>query len=291
MPNPVPATQIEPPARTHAQAATLLRRPFAPGAIGFRAMTKVPLNGQAYAGAQIAAFLNAQSVVQRLNTVAPGRWRQEFQLLPAELIPPNTKKIYLACRLIITLPVEHDGPDVEAVYTDVGEMDNGSLAGLKALYSDARKRVGVLAGIGAYLYTALAPVVLPIGPRTGQVQAIRRQGKSDLLVLSPDTEQWLRQGYQARMNTPAVRRDLGEILPHGEPETGMGQGDAAEHDVPTEQPAPAQTDATAPVAAVPASSAATAASANGDAGHVAVDFAQFGPYDDSPDVPGAPGQP
>ena len=63
-------------------------------------------------------------------------------------------------------------------------MDAGSLAGLKALYSDARKRAGVAAGIGAYLYTALAPVVLPIGPNPRQVQAIRRQGKGDLLVLS-----------------------------------------------------------------------------------------------------------
>ena len=35
------------------------------------------------------------------------------------------------------------------------------------------------------------------------------------------------------MNTPAVRRDLGAILAHGEPETGMGQGEAAE----TNQPA------------------------------------------------------
>ena len=108
-------------------------------------------------------------------------------------------------------------------------MDSGSLAGLKALYSDARKRAGVAAGIGAYLYTALAPVVLPIGPGERQVQAVRRgQGKSDLLAISPVTEQWLRQGYEARMNTEAVRRDLGPILAHGEPETGMGQGEAAE---------------------------------------------------------------
>jgi hypothetical protein len=33
------------PARIHAEAAVLFRRPFAPGAIGFRAMTKVPYNG------------------------------------------------------------------------------------------------------------------------------------------------------------------------------------------------------------------------------------------------------
>ena len=61
--------------------------------------------------------------------------------------------------------------DVDAVYEDIGEMDAGSLAGLKALYSDARKRAAVAAGIGAYLYTALAPVVLPIGPDPRQVQA------------------------------------------------------------------------------------------------------------------------
>ena len=30
------------------------------------------------------------------------------------------------------------------------------------------------------------------------------------------------------MSTDAVRRDLGEMLAHGEPERGMGQGEAAE---------------------------------------------------------------
>ena len=118
---------------------------------------------------------------------------------------------------------------------------SGSFAGLKALYSDARKRAGVAAGIGAYLYTALAPVVLPIGPGERQVQAIRRgQGKSDLLAISPATEQWLRQGYEARMNTDAVRRDLGAILAHGEPETGMGQGEAAEANQPPSDDRPSR---------------------------------------------------
>jgi hypothetical protein len=260
------------PARTHADAGELLRRPFAPGAIGFRAMTKVTLNGVQYGGAQVAAFLNAQSVVQRLNHVVPGRWRQEFTPVPAELAAaPGTgpaKKLYLGCRLIITLPTEVDGPDVEAVYEDVGEMDAGSFAGLKALYSDARKRAGVAAGIGAYLYTALAPVVLPIGPGDRQVQAIRRgPGKSDLLSVSPATEQWLRQGYHARMNTDAVRRDLGAILAHGEPETGMGQGEAAEGDQ-----AAAETAATEAVATGPQT--ATGEETNG---LVAIDLGGLGP--------------
>jgi len=272
MPNPnTDTTTTAAPARTHAEAGELLRRPFAPGAIGFRAMTKVALNGVQYAGAQVAAFLGAQSVVQRLNHVVPGRWRQQFTPVPAELVRGGAEngrgpaRLYLACRLTITLPGEVGGPDVDAVYEDVGEMDVGSLAGLKALYSDARKRAGVAAGIGAYLYTALAPVVLPIGPGDRQVQAIRRgQGKSDLLVISPTTEQWLRQGYEARMNTDAVRRDLGEILAHGEPETGMGQGEAAEaNQAANDTPEP-------PAATEPAAGAESN-------GVVSVDFGGLGP--------------
>jgi hypothetical protein len=222
------------PARTHAQAAELLSRPFAPGAIGFRAMMKVPLNGNPFGGAQVAAYIGAQSVLQRLNAVAPGRWRQEFKLIEP---PVGSKRLYMACRLIITLPIEDGGPDVEGVYEDVGEMDGASRAGLKALYSDARKRSAVAAGIGAYLYTALEPVVLPIGPKDRQVQVIRRSGKADVLSLSPATEQWLRHGYQQRMSTEAVTRDLGAILAHGEPERGMGQGEAAEQ---AEAPSPGE---------------------------------------------------
>ena len=248
------AAALEPPARTHQEAAALFRRPFAPGAIGFRAMTKVPYRGQPYAGAQVAAYLNAQSVLHRLNAVVPGRWRHQFAPLPAELAPADgggaVAQVYLACRLIVTLPVRDGGPDVEAVYEDIGELDTGSFAGLKALYSDARKRAAVAAGIGAYLYTALAPVVLPIGPGARQVQAIRRAGKSDLLVLSAETEQWLRNGYRARMNSPAALRDLGPILAHGEPDDGMGQGES------TDQAAHA-TEPTATDSAPPAESAAT----------------------------------
>ena len=50
---------IKPPARTHAEAAALFRRPFAPGAIGFRAMTEVPYKREPDAGAQVAAYLDA----------------------------------------------------------------------------------------------------------------------------------------------------------------------------------------------------------------------------------------
>ncbi len=264
---PAPATTI-PPARTHSEAVDLFRRPFAPGAIGFRAMTKVPYANDPYGGAQVAAYLNAQSVTQRLNAVVPGRWRQEFHAVAPELTAgANQRKVYLACRLTITVPLKEGGEPVPAIYEDLGEMDAGSFAGLKALYSDARKRAAVAAGIGTYLYTALAPVVLPIGAQAKQVQAIRRQGKKDLLVLSAETEQHLRHGYATRMATEAVRRDLGETLAHGEPETGMGQGEARLERAPQE---------TAPTEQGALESAGEEAAVAGN-GAVAVDFGGLGP--------------
>src|SRR3954453_19055051 len=91
-------------------------------------------------------------------------------LLAAAADGQPRRKLYLACRLHVTLPEVLNGPDVEAVYEDIGECDAGSLARLKAVYSHARKRAGGAAGIGAYLYTALAAVVLPIGPGDRHVQ-------------------------------------------------------------------------------------------------------------------------
>ena len=293
-PNPDPDTNVQPftpptpgptpasadgPARTHAEAMILLRRPFAPGAIGFRAMTKVAYQGRAHAGAQVAAYLNAQSVTQRLNHVVPGRWTMQFAPVVPELVGEGSRKRYLACRLTITLPVENGGPSIEAVFEDIGEMDSGSFAGLKALYSDARKRAAVAAGIGAYLYTALAPVVLPIGPGDRQVQAISRTGsKHDLLVLSKATEEWLREGYASRMTSEAVRRDLGEMLGHGEPESGMGQGEAAEATQTSDADSTERQLVTAAhtlQAAAPVQ--ADAASAQASNGVVSVDFGGLGP--------------
>jgi hypothetical protein len=278
---------LEPPARTHADALALFRRPFAPGAIGFRAMTKVPYDGDPWGGAQVAAYIGAQSVLQRLNCVVPGRWRMDFAPLDGGLAAhANTDgrrgRLYLACRLTVTLPHQAGGPDADVVYEDVGELDAGSLAGLKALYSDARKRAAVAAGIGAYLYTALAAVVRPIGADTGQVQCIRRQGKRDLLVLSPATEAWLRDGYRTRMDTEAVLRDLGPILAHGEPD-GIGQGERTDDAArPTHEPTPDPVPGTPSADQAPPVNAPPAADANGQLRDrngeiVRLDFGGLGP--------------
>ena len=254
---------VNPPARTHAEAAALFRRPFAPGAIGFRAMTKVAYNGQPYAGAQVAAYIGAQSVDPAAERgrarplapavpndpgrVRPGRQPAGVPRLPADRHPPGRGGRARRRRRL-------RGPRRDGLRL---------VRRLKALYSDARKRAAVAAGIGAYLYTSLEAVVLPIGPHARQVQAIRRQGKSDLLVLSPETEQWLRHGYQTRMSTEAVRRDLGEILAHGEPENGIGQGEVADQ-------------AAQPTGEPPAAEPASPAS-NGHGEVVTVDFGDLGP--------------
>ena len=55
-------------------------------------------------------------------------------------------------------------------------------------------------------------------------------------MLSPETEQWLRHGYRARMSTDAVRRDLGAILAHGEPETASARARAPTQRRPARRP-------------------------------------------------------
>src|SRR6202035_2312399 len=106
-----------------AQAAELFRRPFAPRAIGVQEMVKEALNGKPVGGVPRGAHISARSVLKRLTAVVPGRWRQEFKLIDP---PPGSKRLYMACRLIITLPIQDGGPDAEAVYEDVGEMDGAS---------------------------------------------------------------------------------------------------------------------------------------------------------------------
>jgi hypothetical protein len=65
------------------------------------------------------------------------------------------------------------------------------------------------------------------------------------------------------MSTGAVRRDLGEILAHGEPENGIGQGEVADQ-------------AAQPTPEAPAAEPASAAT-NGHGEVVTVDFGDLGP--------------
>lgn len=271
------------PARTHHEAAMHLRRPFGAGGVDFRTMSDVTLNGVPYGGAEIAVYLNAQAVSQRLNAVVPGRWTMEFFEPPSALtnswnsergaFEPG-KKRYLGCRLTISLPTEPGGDDRLAVYEDIGAMEAGNWEGLKTLYSDARKRVAVQAGIGTYLYTALQKMVLPIfkpsgGEATpsGHVRSFH-DGKRWQKEIGAELDQALREAYLEAVTRPETLADLGPVLTHGEPAKGNTQGDGAEG----APPPSAETEVAAP--------APTAPPASAPAGPVAV-----------PDAPGAPSAP
>jgi hypothetical protein len=111
--------------------------------------------------------------------------------------------------------------------------------------------------------------VLAIGSKDRQVQAIPRQDRPELLVLSAATEQWLRQDYATRSHSVAARRDLGELISHGEPEQRTGQDEAAD------QPALATGEPTDEQAAQ-AEASETPVSPNGT-GVVHLDFSDSGP--------------
>ena len=103
-------TSADPPARTHAEAAALFRRPFAPGAIGFRAMTKVPVQRR-------AVRRRAGRRLHRRPVGDPAAERRRARPLapavpagPGRVRPRRARRLYLACRLIVTLPVEDGRP-------------------------------------------------------------------------------------------------------------------------------------------------------------------------------------
>jgi hypothetical protein len=81
------------PPTTDGEATALFCWAFAPGAIGFRAIMRVPLNGDPLAGAHVAAYIGARPILQQVNTEVRGRWRMDFKLHEAA---SGAKKRYTA---------------------------------------------------------------------------------------------------------------------------------------------------------------------------------------------------
>ena len=127
MRNPDPATPTtapEPPAHTHRQAAVLLRRPFAPGRDRLSrhdqgAPQRRPLRRRA--DRRLHQRPVDHPATQRRRARRAGGWTSRPSR--PSWCRPASKKLYLACRLTITLPDAEDGEPVEASYIDIGEMD------------------------------------------------------------------------------------------------------------------------------------------------------------------------
>lgn len=209
--------------RTHSEAVEQFRRPFAPGAIGFRIMRQLPAgDGQSAGTVVVAPYVRAQSVLVRLNSIVPGRWSQRFDEFQLDLNQiGGGARLFLICRLTVTLPREAGGPDVDVTYEDVGEADTVASHPVKALYSDARKRAAAAAGIGTYLYTTLPETDLSAGAAVGQVA---RAADGELALTAVATRH-LRESYKQQVTTAAMREEFGEILAHGEPHDGPADPD------------------------------------------------------------------
>src|SRR3954470_796277 len=184
-----------------AEAARDLRRPISPDEVRFKVQAvrwnkrdgqdKVPT------AAQVVAYIDARTVVARLNLLFPGHWHAPTDALPLEMrltrrnadgtLTPiriadqgevkADHTLYYRCRLAIG----------DAAFEDVGAGDDP-----KAAYSDAIKRAAVRAGIGESLYAMDSPW-LRVGNADGQLRASRAGSPS----LDERTRRWLERMYEA----------------------------------------------------------------------------------------------
>jgi hypothetical protein len=178
------------------EALRELRRPPAPAAVKFK-LQAVSRDGDS---GQVACYLDARLVLDRLDLVCGGQWRaslyaQDEALAPVVKAKEGDRILYARCRLTV----------YGVTREDVGEGDTP-----KAAFSDALKRAAVHFGIGRALY-AMASPWLEKGPGAGQLR-INRRGK---LRIDQRTEAHLRQGYECWLKAKGERL-FGPPLDHGD---------------------------------------------------------------------------
>jgi hypothetical protein len=185
------------PCASLAEALPHLRRPPKAEAVRFKIQTVVR------DAAQIAPYLDARLVFDRLDLVCGERWAAEFEPLPRPLrsrpvdrngevrLPP----IDVRCRLTV----------FEATRQDVGAGEDP-----EAAFSDAIKRAAVQFGAGRALYAFGAPWL-----REGEGDGELRSNRRGRLVIDARSEAWLRNAYRRWLDQRGVRL-FGEPLDHGD---------------------------------------------------------------------------
>jgi hypothetical protein len=154
--------------------------------------------------AQVVAYIDARTVIARLNLLFPGAWRAHTEALPLEmrLTRRNADGTLTAIRLTDQGEVKADDTLYyrcrlaigDAMFEDVGAGEDP-----KAAYSDAIKRAAVRAGIGESLYAMDSPW-LPVGNADNQLRT-NRAGKP---YLDARTLRWLQRMYEAWLTAPAA---------------------------------------------------------------------------------------
>jgi hypothetical protein len=204
--------------RFSAELARELRRPFLPEEVRFKVQRVLGENK----GAQVVPYIDARSVIGRLNRLAPGRWRAVHEALPLSMrmtMPDGAGGLR---------PARHDKdgrlePDPTLAYRctlticgarfeDVGEGEDP-----KSAHADSLKRAAVRAGIGESLYVVGLPSMW-VGSADGQLRTTQ-QGRPMLdersvAHLRTTYARWLSITGRAAYGDPLERepRDGGGVL-------------------------------------------------------------------------------
>jgi hypothetical protein len=177
------------------EALPELRRPPAPAAVRL----KLTATNRENTAGQVAAYVDARLVLDRLDLVCGANWHARFEALP-ERLWPTTKEgeerlLHVRCRLTA----------FGVTREDVGEGETP-----KAAVSDALKRAAVHFGVGRALY-AMASPWLEKGPGEGQLRT-KRRGR---LRIDERTERHLRRSYERWLADKGARL-FGRPLDHGD---------------------------------------------------------------------------
>jgi hypothetical protein len=177
--------------RSLAEAAVHARRPFMPHLV----QAKIQSVDRDNRFADIAYYIDARAVMDRLNVLLPGRWHATYELVDRQPAAEQTEPLLVyRCRLSVA----------EATYTDVGEGPDH-----KAAQSDALKRAAVHIGIGHCVYRIEGPCMFP-GDRPHELRRSRR-GR---FYLDEANHAWLRDRYRAWLIQHGVA-EYGMPLDHG----------------------------------------------------------------------------
>lgn len=190
------------PVATYKDAASHLRRPFAPPAVKFKVQSTWD------GGGMVVAYIDARLVVERLNLVCPHLWSDEYEVAGQSLI----------CHLTV------DG----ITRRDIGSDYKG-----KGLWSDALKRAAVKFGVGVSLYAI--PQIKNLRVDNGEFKV----SKGKTYLTDKGTESCKRI-YSMWLDSLGIEA-FGEPLDHGDSDDAVGDAEVEEAvapDVPKEPQRP-----------------------------------------------------
>jgi hypothetical protein len=192
------------PSASLAEALPHLRRPPSPAAVQFKIQNAVDQ------AAQVAAYVDARLVFDRLDRVCGHQWSARFDELPGAMIPPPADRngelraprlVNVRCRLTL----------YGVTREDVGEGQDP-----KAAFSDAIKRAAVHFGVGRALYAMRLPWL-----RAGDADSELRRNRRGRLVLDRRSEAWCREMYGRWLAERGIRQ-FGTPLDHGDESGAAG---------------------------------------------------------------------